>query len=54
MGYHIQSFDIWYSKSEVLMGGDRIYTDIPLGDKTSGSTLLVLTGEKQIRDDWKY
>lgn len=36
--------------SEVLMGGDRLYTDILLGNKLGVKTLLVLSGESKLED----
>jgi 4-nitrophenyl phosphatase len=35
---------------EVLMGGDRLYTDILLGNKLGVKTLLVLSGESKLED----
>ncbi|MCM4172242.1 HAD-IIA family hydrolase [Arenibacter sp. TNZ] len=47
---HIQSLILNIPKSEVLMGGDRLYTDIALGNKLGVQTLLVLTGESKLED----
>lgn len=47
---HIQSLIPHIPKSEVLMGGDRLYTDIALGNKLGVQTLLVLTGESNYED----
>jgi 4-nitrophenyl phosphatase len=35
---------------EILMGGDRLYTDILLGNKLGVKTLVVLSGETQLED----
>lgn len=37
-------------KSQILLGGDRLYTDISLGNKLGVRTLLVLTGESDLGD----
>jgi|TARA_R110000868_G_scaffold128217_2_gene336174 HAD superfamily hydrolase (TIGR01450 family) len=47
---HIQSLIPNIPKSDVLMGGDRLYTDIALGNKLGVQTLLVLTGESKFED----
>lgn len=39
-----------YSRDEVVVIGDRLYTDIQLGINASVTTCLVLTGETQLDD----
>lgn len=50
MAAHIDSLIFDIPKEKVLMGGDRLYTDIALGNKLGIQTLLVLTGESNFED----
>ncbi|WP_299212980.1 HAD-IIA family hydrolase [uncultured Aquimarina sp.] len=47
---HIASLISDIPKAKVLMVGDRLYTDIALGNKLGIQTLLVLTGESNFED----
>ncbi|MGN7205178.1 HAD-IIA family hydrolase [Pedobacter sp. SAFR-022] len=50
MNDYISKLIVSFNKDEVLMVGDRLYTDMALGNKLGVKTLLVLSGESKYQD----